>query len=106
MDFLNRSYRRSDPHRSQYGRRNHPRRDSPGKCAKVSTDAKLPPFYIGYAHEALARAAALGNDSEAARSYLEKAEKDLARVRNKEERELLAADLAELKKKKIPNKGE
>ena len=51
------------------------------------------PFYLGYAHEALARAEALGGNRGEAERHFAMA-RDLAlQVANKDERDLLEADL-------------
>ena len=63
------------------------------KCEKVSVDAKLSPFFLGYAYEALARAAVLSKDFAAARRHLEKAKALLAKITDDGEKEFLAADL-------------
>lgn len=67
------------------------------KCLIVSKDNKIPPFYVGYAYESLARAEVLNKDFTAARSYLEKAEKELAGVTDKEEKGFLETDIVELR---------
>lgn len=62
----------------------------------LSYSGELEPFYLGYAHEALARAYQLSGDSLRATEHLAKS-KDLAsRVSAQEERELLEADLRQL----------
>jgi tetratricopeptide (TPR) repeat protein len=68
------------------------------KCLKVSRDNNLPPFYVGYAYEAQARTEVLNKDFTAAGSCLEKAEKELAGVTDKDEKDFLETDIAELKK--------
>ena len=68
------------------------------KCLKVSKDNKIPPFYVGYAYEAQARAEVLNKDFKAARSCIEKAEKELASVTDKDEKGFLETDIVELKK--------
>lgn len=55
-----------------------------------------PPFYLGYAHEALARAEALAGNGEEARQHLSAARDLAAQVTNTDERSLLEADLAGL----------
>ena len=57
----------------------------------------LEPFYLGYAYEALARAASLMNDQANFVDYLDKAESLAQRVTDEQDRQLLAADLAQLK---------
>jgi len=73
------------------------------KCLKVGEENELPPFYVGYAYEALARAEVLHEDFRSAEGFLVKARKELQRITEKEERDLLEADLAELEKA-IPKK--
>ncbi|MCD4847607.1 MAG: hypothetical protein K8R76_05410 [Candidatus Aegiribacteria sp.] len=68
-----------------------------GKCLKVSRDNNLPPFYVGYAYEALARTEVLNKDFKAAGSFLEKAEKEFEGVTDKDEKEFLGTDIAELR---------
>ncbi|MCU0612884.1 MAG: hypothetical protein MUE60_13990 [Candidatus Eisenbacteria bacterium] len=68
------------------------------RCLHVSQDASLPPFYLGYAHEALAHAEALNGNVDSAQSHLTKAFEQLERIADKEERALLETDLLALKK--------
>lgn len=56
--------------------------------------AQEPPFYQGYAHEALARAARLAGDSRLAESHLAEARRFAAQVAEAEERAMLENDLA------------
>ena len=56
----------------------------------------LSPFFLGYAHEALARAHLVGGDARAAREHLDAALALAAKVETKDERELLLADLRAL----------
>lgn len=58
---------------------------------------ELDPFYVGYAHEALARSASLGGDKARAVDHLSRAETQAANVAEKADRELLVADLAALR---------
>jgi hypothetical protein len=60
-------------------------------CLRVSHDQA--PFYLGYAHEALARAAMLAGDEEAAQIHLTAARRQLEAVLDDEERKLLQNDL-------------
>jgi hypothetical protein len=53
----------------------------------------LPPFFLGYAHEALARAYSVANDARAARGHLDAALALAGKVAKKEDRELLLGDL-------------
>ena len=64
-------------------------------CLSYSED--LAPFFVGYAHEALARAALVANDAAKARQHLAIATKHAAQVGPQDDRELLIKDLDELK---------
>jgi hypothetical protein len=55
--------------------------------------AKLEPFYLGYAHEALARAARLAGNAKRAGEHLALAREQAALVVRKDDRELLVKDL-------------
>lgn len=55
-----------------------------------------PPFYLGYAHEALARAALLMKDRTAFQTHLEEARAQAAKVSDPEEKKMLEDDLAGL----------
>ncbi len=68
------------------------------KCLKIREAPPLAPFYIGYAYEALARAELLRKNPAGAREHLAKARQQLDRVTDKEEKQLLGADLAGLDK--------
>jgi len=74
------------------------------RCLKVGQDNKLPSFYLGYAYEALARAELLHKNKDGATDLLAKAREELERVTDKEERQLLEADLDSLEKS-VPNKA-
>lgn len=63
--------------------------------ACLSYSAGLEPFYVGYAYEALARAAMLANNPIAA-EYLARAEEQVALVTDDEDRDLLRKDLVSL----------
>lgn len=63
-------------------------------CLSYSHD--LEPFYIGYAFEALARAAKIAGDNSKYREYLAAAEEKVKTISSKEERELLEKDLEDL----------
>ena len=71
-------------------------------CVKVSLDGKLAPFFLGYAYEALARAAIGQGDFATAAAHLDKAETELLGVADEEEKELLQADLTALREM-MPN---
>jgi hypothetical protein len=64
------------------------------KCREVTEDADLPPFYLGYAYEALARAAASGRNRQAAMEYIMAAREVAKREQSEEDRQLLLDDLA------------
>ena len=61
------------------------------RCLAISRDEV--PFYLGYAHEALARAAALLNDEEALTAHLKTAWEFAAAVTEPEEKKMLVLDL-------------
>lgn len=61
-------------------------------CLGVS--AAEPPFYLGYAHEALARAATVTADHATAREHLDKAGQLATQVTKAEDRQALETDLA------------
>lgn len=63
----------------------------------LSYSSGLEPFYVGYAYEALARAASLGGDRQKAGEYFSLAQAQVQLVRNAEHRALLVKDLAGLK---------
>ncbi len=64
-------------------------------CLGYSAD--LPPFLLGYAYEALARAASLTADRADMADYLGRAEALADQVADAEDRRLLVADLAQLR---------
>jgi hypothetical protein len=66
------------------------------RALEVAASAELDSFYLGYGHEALARAARLAGNRDEARHHLERANELLEQVEDSSARELLAADLAEL----------
>ena len=63
---------------------------------ETAIENDLDPFVIGFAHEAIARAAADVDDVETFTEHLEAARALLADIEDDEDRELLAADLAEM----------
>ena len=63
-------------------------------CLEVSRAE--PPFLLGYAHEALARAEKLAGNASLAQHHMAEARRLAALVPNAEERQLLEADLAGL----------
>lgn len=66
------------------------------RALEVAATAQLPPFYVGYAYEALARAARLAGNRNAVEKHLAAAQEMLDMVDDAGERDLLAPDLAEL----------
>ncbi len=62
----------------------------------VASLAGLGPFYVGYAHEALARAARLAGNRDDVAEQLELGHEMLGQVEDAAERDLLAADLDEI----------
>jgi len=63
----------------------------------MAHSADLLPFYRGYANEAVARAALLEGDDSRAAANLAAAEALLSQISRQEDRERLAADLAQLR---------
>lgn len=63
-------------------------------CLEVSHQES--PFYLGYAYEALARAAKLGGDASLQQRYYKQAVELAARLPEGDEREMLLKDLCEL----------
>jgi hypothetical protein len=63
----------------------------------LSYSGELKPFYLGYAHEALARAHRLTADARESAQHLKLAQELAGKVGDKGERELLLADLEQLK---------
>ena len=68
------------------------------RCAQICLgySGKLAPFFIGYAHEALARAHEIAGNSAAAREHLDTALQFAAQISDNDDRELLLADLRAL----------
>ena len=62
----------------------------------LSYSDTLEPFYIGYAHEALARAAKMSGDHSLAQEHLARAHEQVALVTSEDDRKQLLKDLAEL----------
>jgi hypothetical protein len=63
----------------------------------LSYSVALEPFFLGYAHEALARAAHVAGDTSAAAKHLTLADEQAALVVRAHERELLVKDLEGLR---------
>jgi len=66
------------------------------RSLEISVEYDLDPFVKGFAHEAIARAAAIVDDVETFTEHLELARAALAAIEDEEDRDLLAADLAEM----------
>jgi hypothetical protein len=66
------------------------------KSLEIAFENGLDPFVIGFAHEAIARAAASVDDVETFTEHLELARAALADIEDDEDREILEADLAEM----------
>jgi hypothetical protein len=64
-------------------------------CLQVSH--ALPPFYLGYAHEAVARAAMIGADSERMAEHVAEARSLAALVADSEKRSALEKDLESIR---------
>lgn len=60
---------------------------------QAARDSDLGPFFIGYAHEALARAARLAGDSDAMSRHLHEARRSAEQVPVPDDRKALEADL-------------
>lgn len=66
------------------------------RSLEVAIENGLDAFVIGFAHEAIARAAADVDDVETFNEHLELARAALAEIEDEEDRDLLASDLAEM----------
>jgi hypothetical protein len=66
------------------------------RSLEVAIENELDPFVIGFAHEAIARAAADVDDVETFTEHLELARAQLAEIEDDEDREVLGDDLAEM----------
>lgn len=73
------------------------------KCLETGRDNKLPPFYLGYGHEALARAEIVRGNFDEAKVHLAEARRELNAVTDEEERAVLEPDIAALEKM-VPSK--
>jgi len=65
-------------------------------CLRFSERDGVAPFYLGYAYEALARAAALGGDRSESARFLGLARQAAERVNEQDERKMLLDDLARI----------
>ncbi len=66
------------------------------RSLELAVEHELGPFVEGFAHEAIARAAADVDDIETFTEHLERAKALLAEIEDSEDRELLEADLTEM----------
>lgn len=66
------------------------------RALELAVEFSLDPFVKGFAHEAIARAAASVDDVETFTEHLELARAALAEIEDDEDRETLQADLAEM----------
>jgi hypothetical protein len=66
------------------------------RSLEICVEYDLDPFVEGFAHEAIARAAAIVDDVETFTEHLELARASLADIEDEEDRDVLAADLAEM----------
>ena len=66
-------------------------------CLQASQQEGVPPFYLGYAYEALARAAAVAGNHQDMAIYLEKARAAANEVQEEDERKMLLGDLESIK---------
>ncbi|MBN2170642.1 MAG: hypothetical protein JW819_04880 [Candidatus Krumholzibacteriota bacterium] len=62
-------------------------------CLAASAAEGVPPFYLGYAHEALSRAAGVAGDREEAAAQLAEARRIAETVPDEEAKKMLLADL-------------
>ena len=62
-------------------------------CLKVSREEDVPSFFLGYAYEALARAAAAAGSSQDMKTYLDKAKSAAGEVQKADDRKALLDDL-------------
>jgi hypothetical protein len=65
-------------------------------CLDVSNRSDVPPFYVGYAHEALARAEVVAGNAGIAATHLAEARRVAGGVTDPEAKKMLTADLDEL----------
>lgn len=66
------------------------------RSLEIAIEYSLDPFVMGFAHEAIARAAAVVDDVETFTEHLELARATLAEIEDDQDREVLQADLAEM----------
>lgn len=66
------------------------------RSLEIAIEYSLDPFVRGFAHEAIARAAAIVDDIETFTEHLELARATLSEIEDDKDREVLQADLAEM----------
>jgi hypothetical protein len=62
-------------------------------CLDVSQERQIPPFYLGYAYEALARAESVAGNQEMVEKHLHSAQDIAAVLTNENEKKMLEKDL-------------
>ncbi len=67
------------------------------RCLDIGVRENVPPFYLGFAYEALARAAKIAGESEKSKKYLSQAYDALKNVVDPEEKQMLSKDLEEIR---------
>jgi hypothetical protein len=65
-------------------------------CLQASQDEDVPPFFLGYAYEALARAAAVAGNHDNMTAYFNKAKAAAEVVQEADERKMLLDDLGSI----------
>jgi tetratricopeptide (TPR) repeat protein len=66
-------------------------------CLDASQGDEIPPFFLGYAYEALSRAEMVAGNQEKVEEYLQEAHKLLAVLTDEHEKKFLGDDLATIK---------
>lgn len=66
-------------------------------CLDMSQGDEIPPFFLGYAYEALARAELVAGNKEKVDNYLQEAHQILATLTDEDEKKYLGDDLATIK---------
>lgn len=62
-------------------------------CLQVSQGEDIPPFFLGYAYESLARAEATAGNEKQAQEYIDKAKKVAEKIQKPEDKNQLLNDL-------------
>lgn len=66
-------------------------------CLDMSQSDEIPPFFLGYAYEALARAELVAGNKEKVENHLQEAHRILATLTDEDEKKFLGDDLATFK---------